>query len=96
MHLRLETGLSTDTAKVNQPFLARVVEPVLVEDNIVIPTGAMIQGRVADVTNTQRRFRGKVSLRLLPQRLIMPDGRMFDFDRDHDRFRRALQHDRGQ
>lgn len=78
--MQLQTQLSTDFTKVNEPFMARIVEPVLMDDNIVIPTGATVQGRVADVTNTQRRFRGKVSLRLLPQRLIMPDGRMFDFN----------------
>jgi hypothetical protein len=45
--VKLDTGISSRFSRVNDTFLARVSKPVMVRDAVMIPTGTVIEGRVA-------------------------------------------------
>jgi hypothetical protein len=69
----LVNSLSTKTAKDGDSVYARVVFPVTVDDEIVIPVNAHIKGTVTDV-DRPGRVKGKGELTLSFQSLILPSG----------------------
>src|SRR5246127_1771829 len=73
---KLETTLSTFSSKVGDPFQGKVSEPVMLGGKTVIPAGATIEGRVTKLTEP-RRFKGKPTIGILPEHLVMPDGQRF-------------------
>lgn len=74
--VKLETNLATHSSKTGDPFSARVTEPVLLDGKTVIPVGATVQGRVAQVSEP-RRISGRPTIGILPDTLVMPDGQRF-------------------
>ena len=51
-HLRLivDVELSSKVASINDTFVARVTEPVKLNDTVVLPEGSLVEGRVTSVT----------------------------------------------
>ena len=78
LHLALDSDISTETAKVGEGFSSHLVDPVVVEGTTVIPAGTVVRGRIKDVSAPGRRFRGKTTLTLRPETIIMGDGTQTD------------------
>jgi hypothetical protein len=74
--VKLENNLATYSSKTGDPFSARVTEAVLLDGKTVIPVGATVQGRVAQVSEP-RRISGRPTIGILPDALVMPDGQRF-------------------
>lgn len=64
--LSLLTGLSTTVTKEGDPFIASVVEPVYLGDQLILPAGTRVIGEVGSVERPKRFswFRGTASLAL--------------------------------
>ncbi len=75
--MKLETPISTRTTKVGDSFAGRVTEPVMIENKVVIPVGAAIQGHVSKISEP-RRIKGVPEIDLRPDLLTMPDGNKFN------------------
>lgn len=71
--MKLETPISTTRTKVGDSFAGRVTEPVMIENRVVIPVGAAIEGHVVKVSEP-RRIKGIPEIDLRPDLLTMPDG----------------------
>lgn len=69
----LDQQLSTETTQPGAIFRARVVEPVMKNNRVVIPVGSTVAGRVTSVTEG-RRITGGASIRLRPDEVVLPDG----------------------
>lgn len=50
LRVKVDVELSSKVASVNDTFLARVTEPVRVNDTVVLPEGSLVEGRVTRVT----------------------------------------------
>ena len=61
--LTLETSVSSDTAKPDQPVRARVAKPVVVSGMTVIPEGATVTGAVVSAQRSGR-VKGRASIAL--------------------------------
>lgn len=72
--LRLGRELDPSKLRVEDQFYGDVAVPLTVDDQIVIPAGSQIVGRVVDVGAQAGEFR--VGLRC--ETLILPDNRRFD------------------
>jgi hypothetical protein len=72
IRVRLLTELSSSTAQRGQAFRSRVASDVLQGGQVVIPAGAEISGRVADVSTGH--FGGHGSLLLQPETITMANG----------------------
>jgi hypothetical protein len=75
LKVRLDSALSSQSHE-GEAFSARVVEPVLLDGKSLIPAGATVEGRVAH-TRQPRRIRGKGTIDLHPESVVMPDGTRF-------------------
>lgn len=75
---RLLTLLSTAGSQRGDEFRARVASDVLQDGNVLIPTGAEIDGRVVEVSEGHPGGHG--TLRLRPDTVILPDGSHFRLD----------------
>ncbi|HWX93788.1 MAG TPA: hypothetical protein VNY29_14250 [Terriglobales bacterium] len=73
LRVRLETTISTFSSKVGDPFQGKISEAVVVDRKTVIPAGAMVEGRVTKL-NEPRRIKGKPTIVLFPENVVMPDG----------------------
>ncbi|MBV9670370.1 MAG: hypothetical protein JOZ43_05380 [Acidobacteriales bacterium] len=78
LHLSLDEQVSSETAKINDGFSAKLLEPVVVNGNTVLAAGTVVHGRIKDVSNPGRRFHGITSLTLRPDTVILPDGHQVD------------------
>jgi len=74
--VKLENNIATYSSKTGDPFSARVTEAVQLDGKTVIPIGATVQGRVAQVSEP-RRISGRPTIGILPDTLVMPDGQKF-------------------
>jgi hypothetical protein len=72
IRVRLLTELSSSSAQRGQAFRSRVASDVLQGGQVVIPAGAEISGRVADVSTGH--FGGHGSLLLQPETITMANG----------------------
>jgi hypothetical protein len=72
VRVRLMDELSSALAEKGQPFRSRVATDVLQDGHVVIPAGAEIDGRVADVSTGH--FGGHGSLFLRPETVTLADG----------------------
>lgn len=70
----LETTLSTKESDAGDPFTARLVIPVFINEREALPIGSMVEGTLAGV-KTPGRVKGKAQMQLRPEKLIFPDGR---------------------
>ena len=75
--MKLETPISTSRTKVGDSFAGRVTEPVMIENKVVIPVGAAIEGHVAKISEP-RRIKGVPEIDLRPDLLTMPDGNKYN------------------
>ena len=75
--MKLETPISTTRTKVGDSFAGRVTEPVMIENKVVIPVGAAIEGHVSKISEP-RRIRGVPEIDLRPDLLTMPDGNKYN------------------
>ena len=76
LRMRLETTLSTHKSNVGDVFTGRVIEPVIISGQTVVPVGATVSGRVTKLTEP-RRFAGTPTIALLPDRVVLPNGNEF-------------------
>jgi hypothetical protein len=71
---RLTQTLSTKSNFQNDPFQARISEPLFIGNDMIIPIGSMIDGRIAWLVKPGR-IRGVGEMRLDIDHVTMPDGR---------------------
>lgn len=76
MRATLDTPLSTKTSKPGDRFTATVTQPVQGSSGVVIPTGARVEGEVAEAEQGKTlpavRGRGKLNLRF--RDIVLPNG----------------------
>jgi hypothetical protein len=72
IRVKLLDRLSTTGSERGEAFRSRVASDVLQGDQVLIPAGAEIDGRVADVSSG--RVGGRGSMRLQPETVILPNG----------------------
>jgi hypothetical protein len=73
VHARLETGLSSATAKKGDPVEAAITEPLVVSDHLFLPEGSVIKGSVVQVAPA-RRLGKNGQLRILFHQVAPPNG----------------------
>ncbi len=76
LHCRLTQTLSTQLNAQGQPFTAAVSEPFAINGHDVVPVGARIEGRIAQLQRPGR-VKGSAELRLTAETVVMPDGATF-------------------
>jgi len=76
---KLETTLATFSNKAGDPFQARLTQAVVLNGKMVIPAGALVEGRVTKVAEP-RRISGKPTIGILAETLVMPTGERFFLD----------------
>ena len=74
--VRMTESVSSDLNQRGDTFLASLVSPIMVEDRIVIPAEAAIQGKIVDVRNGER-FNGRSALVVTVTRLAY-NGRSYE------------------
>ncbi|HEY1579732.1 MAG TPA: hypothetical protein VGF82_21910 [Terracidiphilus sp.] len=75
IRVKLLDELSSNLSEKGESFRARVASDVLQDGNVVIPAGAEIQGRVAEVS--EGHFAGHGSILLVPETVTMENGSKF-------------------
>ena len=77
IRMKLETALSSSTAKRGDRFGGRVVQAVVnTKGQVIIPVGTALEGEVVRVEET-RRVKGTGTLDLLPRTITLPDGQRY-------------------
>jgi hypothetical protein len=76
VHCRITQTLTTKLDYQGDAFAAQVSEPVLLNGREVIPVGATVEGRIAQM-DRPGRIKGVGKMRLTPERITLPDGRSF-------------------
>jgi hypothetical protein len=74
--VRLHDDLSTLTTKVGTSFTAEVSEPVLRDNQVVVPVGSVLEGRVTFVRGG-KRIGGAAAIHLEPRTITLPDGSQY-------------------
>jgi hypothetical protein len=77
--VKLETTLATFSNRPGDPFRGSLTQPVAINGRIIIPAGAVIEGRVTKVSEP-RRISGKPTIGILPEALILPNGERLFLD----------------
>jgi len=77
MRVRLVERLSTTLSEKGEPFHGRLASDILAGGQVVIPTGAEIEGRVSGVSSG--RLGGHGSMYLVPETVILPNGARLTF-----------------
>lgn len=72
-HARLETGLSSATAKVGDPVEAVITEPLVASNHLILPEGSVIKGSVMQVAPARRLGRNG-RLRIIFREVAPPNG----------------------
>jgi hypothetical protein len=75
IRIRLMDGLSTASSEKGEVFRGRVASDVLLGEQVVIPAGAEIDGRVVQVSSGHAGGHGSMHLR--PETVALPDGTRF-------------------
>jgi hypothetical protein len=76
LHCRLTQTVTTQLNVQGDPFAANVSEPLMIDGHSVIPVGAKIEGRIAQVQRPGH-FKGVGEMRLAAEKVVMPDGATF-------------------
>jgi len=76
---RLSDSLSTATNSRGQMFAATLAEPVVVNGVPMIPTGATLSGRIADLVRAGH-IKGPGKMLLVPETLALPNGNTYSLD----------------
>src|SRR2546423_4524378 len=69
----LVNSISTKTAKDGDGIYARTTFPITINNQIVIPVGSSVKGKVTEV-NRAGRVKGKAELTISFQQIILPSG----------------------
>jgi len=80
IRVRLLSRLSTASSEKGEAFRGTVASDVLQGSRILIPAGAEIDGRVAEVSSG--RIGGRGSMRLQPETVILPNGSRYQLHAD--------------
>jgi hypothetical protein len=72
----LERSLSTSRNHVGDKFYGHITEAVRVNDRTLIPSGSTVMGFI-DRKSQPRRFTGHPSLRLRPDKMMLPGGEIY-------------------
>ena len=78
IRVRLLNELSTSFSEQGEAFRTRVASDVLQGNQVLIPAGSEIDGKVVQVSTGH--FAGHGTMRLRPETVILPDGRRFKLD----------------
>lgn len=76
IRIKLERPLSTSKDRIGDKFDSHVIEPIRINDRTLIPVGSTVTGSI-DRASQPRRFAGRPSLRLRPERVTLPNGESF-------------------
>lgn len=76
LKMKLETTLATFSNKAGDPFQARLMEPVVLNGQTILPVGTTVQGRVTK-TSEPRRVAGKPTIAMFPEALVLPNGERY-------------------
>ena len=71
LEVRLMTALSSRASQEGDPFSGRIVEPIFIGGEEVIPAGSTLEGRVTYVKDPGR-VKGKAEMRLLAESMTTP------------------------
>jgi hypothetical protein len=74
--VRLHDDLSTLTTAVGTSFTAEVSEPVMRDNQVVVPVGSTLEGRVTLVRGG-KRIGGAAAIHLEPRTVTLPDGSQY-------------------
>jgi hypothetical protein len=77
--VRLETTLATFSNRPGDPFRGSINQPVMVHGQMLIPAGAVVEGRVTKVSEP-RRISGRPTIGILPEAVIFPNGQRYYLD----------------
>lgn len=77
--VKLETTLATFSNKAGDPFRGSLSQAVMLDGKMIIPAGAIVEGRVTRVSEP-RRISGKPTIAILPESLILPGGERLFLD----------------
>jgi hypothetical protein len=77
--VRLETTLATFSNRPGDPFRGSINQPVMVHGQMLIPAGAIVEGRVTKVSEP-RRISGRPTIGILPEAVIFPNGQRYYLD----------------
>lgn len=72
LHVRLITTLSTRTNQDGDPFIGRVIEPVISNGEEIVPVGSTVEGRVTFVKEPGR-VKGVAEMRLVAETITTPE-----------------------
>jgi len=73
LQIVLETYLNTKDSKSGDPFRSRLVMPVFVDEQEVLPIGGIVEGVVVRVQEPGR-LSGKAEMQLRPEKITLPNG----------------------
>jgi len=79
IRIRLERTLSTGKNHVGDKFFGHITDPVRVKDRILVPAGSTVTGFI-DRLSQPHRFAGHPSLRLRPDKILLPNGESYAID----------------
>lgn len=75
--LRMNTSLSSNSARVGQSWSATVFQDVLVSNQLVIPRGSTVEGHVISVDDADR-FNGSGKIAIDFDRIVFPNGQRLE------------------
>ncbi len=73
LHTRLATEVSTVATERGAVFSARLLQPAVRQGEVLLPAGAILTGRVAQV-HSGNRMHGGALIQLVPEWVTFPDG----------------------
>jgi hypothetical protein len=73
----METRLNTKDSKTGDAFRSRLVMPVFVDEQEVLPIGCVVEGTVARVQGPGR-VSGRAELQLRPEKMTLPSGEVLE------------------
>ena len=76
IRIKMETPLYTGSTQAGSIFSGRVLEDVKLNDKVIVPVGAALQGHVVQVSQP-RRIKGKPMIQLRPESLVLPNGQKY-------------------
>ena len=76
IRMKLETPLSTSSTSGGDSFSGRITQDVKLNDKVILPVGASLQGQVIRVSEP-RRIKGKPMIQLMPESVTLPNGQKY-------------------
>ncbi len=71
--LRLQSGISTKTARVGDSVYARTEFPIAIDNKMMIPSGTYVQGKISKITRPGR-VKGRAEVLFNFTKLVYPSG----------------------